>query len=173
MEMSLLLQSINPKVAKMAPTLQKARPKQRAHSFKLQTISCRADGLAMHKKKANFYEVLSLGSENNVGLQDIKKAYRSMARKFHPDVCPPSAKEESTRKFIELQTAYETLSDPISREMYDYQLSLAGSSVGLGVEGFCMEVKRSMFQREVWEEQLRGLHKRSQTRRERKNYRSM
>ncbi|BFG35371.1 hypothetical protein CerSpe_216440 [Prunus speciosa] len=157
----------------MAPTLQKARPKQRAHSFKLQTISCRADGLAMHKKKANFYEVLSLGSENNVGLQDIKKAYRSMARKFHPDVCPPSAKEESTRKFIELQTAYETLSDPISREMYDYQLSLAGSSVGLGVEGFCMEVKRSMFQREVWEEQLRGLHKRSQTRRERKNYRSM
>ncbi|CAB4313831.1 unnamed protein product [Prunus armeniaca] len=172
MEMSLPLQSINPKVAKMALMLQKASSKQRARSFTLQTISCRADGLAMHKKKPNFYEVLSL-SENNIGLDDIKKAYRSMARKFHPDVCPPLAKEESTRKFIELQKAYETLSDPISREMYDYQLGLAGSSVGLGVEGFCMEVKRSMFRREVWEEQLRGLHKRSQTRRERKNYRSM
>lgn len=134
-------------------------------------ISCRAhDGLAMHKKNkaSNFYELLSLGSENNnkqVGLHEIKKAYRNMALQFHPDVVPPSEKEESTRRFIELQKAYETLSDPISRQMYDYQLGLGDSSI----EGLCMDqVKRSMFRKEVWEEQLRGLHKRSQTRTGRK-----
>ncbi|KAB2617402.1 chaperone protein dnaJ 20 [Pyrus ussuriensis x Pyrus communis] len=163
MEISFQLQSNN-------PMLQKARPKKNSpSSYMIQTISCRGDGLESHAKKANFYEVLSLGSENNIDLHDIKKAYRSMARQFHPDVCAPSAKEESTRKFIELQKAYETLSDPVLRQMYDYQLSLADSSLGLGVEEFCMEVKRSIFQREVWEEQLRGLHKRSQTRRERRS----
>lgn len=134
------------------------------------TISCRArhDQLRMqnYSKEANFYEALSLGSEN-VGLEDIKKAYRSMALQYHPDVFhDPSAKEEATRRFIELQKAYETLSDPRLREIYDYELSLADHyDVGFG-----LEARRSLFPKEVWENQLRGLNKRSQIRMKRGKY---
>lgn len=41
------------------------------------------------RKSNNFYEVLSLRSEdiNNVGINDIKRAYRCMALQYHPDVC--------------------------------------------------------------------------------------
>ncbi|XP_004289327.1 PREDICTED: chaperone protein dnaJ 20, chloroplastic-like [Fragaria vesca subsp. vesca] len=169
MNMEISFQITNPKLEKMVsmPSNQKAY------------ISCRSHGgLAMHKKNkaSNFYDLLSLGSENNnkVGLHEIKKAYRNMALQLHPDVVPPSAKEESTRRFIELQKAYETLSDPVSRQIYDYQLGLGISSVGWGVDESCMDqVNRSMFSKEVWEEQLRGLHKRSQTRTGRKHYRPM
>ncbi|XP_010090559.2 chaperone protein dnaJ 20, chloroplastic [Morus notabilis] len=131
------------------------------------TISCRSstsghNQLQMdnYTKKANFYEVLSL-STKIVGLEDIKKAYRSMALQYHPDVClDPSAKAESTRRFIEVQKAYETLSNPVSRKMYDYELGLADyNSLGFGMEG-----KTSVFSKEVWENQLHELRRRSQSR---------
>ncbi|XP_039036469.1 chaperone protein DnaJ-like [Hibiscus syriacus] len=117
-------------------------------------ISCRAGNLAMQRGKANFYEVLSLAYAENVCLSDIKKAYRRMVLRYHPDVCPPSAKEESTKRFLELQMAYETLSDPVSREMYDCELGL----------GFMEEEedRESRFPRNVWEKQLDGLKKRGQ-----------
>ena len=164
MNMEISFQITNSKLAKMVPM----PSKQKAY------ISCRAnDGLSMQKnnKASNFYELLSLRSEKNnkVSLHEIKKAYRNLALQFHPDVVPPSAKEESTRRFIELQKAYETLSDPVLRQKYDYQLGIGDSSIGLGVEELSMDqVKRSMFSKGVWEEQLRGLHKRSQTRTGRK-----
>ncbi|XP_016574316.2 chaperone protein dnaJ A6, chloroplastic-like [Capsicum annuum] len=73
-----------------------------------------------------FYEVLSLHS-TNVGFEEIKKAYRCKALQYHPDICDDSNKEEPIRRFIELRKAYETLSDPISRQIYDYELSLMDS----------------------------------------------
>ncbi|XP_059432616.1 chaperone protein dnaJ 20, chloroplastic-like [Corylus avellana] len=131
------------------------------------TISCRAanyDQLAMQKKNTNFYEVLSLRSEN-VGFDEIKKAYRNLALQCHPDVCPdPSAKVESTRRFVEVRKAYETLSDPISRKVYDHKLGLV-KSMGSEAEGAAME---SRFSKKVWENQLYGLKKRSQVRMHRK-----
>ncbi|ONK73998.1 uncharacterized protein A4U43_C03F1740 [Asparagus officinalis] len=75
------------------------------------------------KKEENFYEILSLKSER-VGADAIKRAYRSMALQYHPDVCPPSKREEHTKMFIELQRAYKTLSDPITRRRYDCHLAL-------------------------------------------------
>ena len=160
MEISLRM---NPKIETMVPKLHKRGSRRKAYEFR--TVSCRANVLAMQKTNTNFYQVLSLGSEN-VGFDEIKKAYRSMALQYHPDVCPHSAKEESTRRFVELQKAYETLSDPISREMYDYQLGLV-KSMGSGV---CMEDRKSKFPKEVWERQLYGLKKRSQVRMEKKKH---
>lgn len=63
----------------------------------------------------DFYKVL--GVERTAAPADIQKAYRTLARKYHPDVNPDdkSAKE----KFQKLQRAYEVLSDPKKREMYD------------------------------------------------------
>ncbi|XP_031277503.1 chaperone protein dnaJ 20, chloroplastic-like [Pistacia vera] len=45
--------------------------------------------------------------------------YKQLVRKYHPDVSPPERIEEHTKRFIQVQEAYETLSDPISRVLYD------------------------------------------------------
>jgi molecular chaperone DnaJ len=66
-------------------------------------------------KKRDYYEVL--GVAKDASQNDIKLAYRRLARKLHPDMnkTDPQAKE----KFIELQEAYEVLSDPEKRSNYD------------------------------------------------------
>ncbi|KAE8665735.1 Slufate transporter 2,1 [Hibiscus syriacus] len=117
--------------------------------MKVQAVSCGVDGFAAAERgKSSFYKVLSLDSEN-VGLAEIKKAYRRMVLQYHPDVCSPSSKEESTQRFLELQTAYGTLSDPISRQIYDYELSLV-NSIGFGFGNYTMnERRRSNVRRDV------------------------
>lgn len=132
-----------------------SKNKWKIHQMKI--TSCMESG----KSNNNLYEVLSLRSENinNVGINDIKRAYRCMALQYHPDVCHDhSNKEESTRRFIELQKAYETLSDPILRENYDYQLSLRDS----------YENSSRIVHKDVWERQLNGLRKRSSHRMDKK-----
>ena len=66
-------------------------------------------------KKRDYYEVLGVGKDATE--KDIKLAYRRLARQLHPDVnkTDPKAKE----KFIEVQEAYEVLSDPDKRSNYD------------------------------------------------------
>lgn len=59
----------------------------------------------------NYYEIL--GVDRNATPEDIKKAYRRLASKNHPD------KGGDTQKFQEIQTAYDTLSNPERRAQYD------------------------------------------------------
>ncbi|CAN0864460.1 Chaperone protein dnaJ 20, chloroplastic [Linum grandiflorum] len=84
-----------------------------------------------------------------------------MAMKYHPDVRP---EEDSTRRFVEIREAYETLSDPGSRRVYDYELSMM-NSVGFG---FGSGLSRDG-SKDVWEIQLDGLKERSRARMEMKN----
>ncbi|XP_050205876.1 chaperone protein dnaJ 20, chloroplastic-like [Mercurialis annua] len=65
----------------------------------------------------SFYGLLGISEAGTNS--DIKKAYKQLARKYHPDVSPPGRKEEYTKRFIEVQEAYETLSDPERRALYD------------------------------------------------------
>ncbi|XP_059303438.1 chaperone protein dnaJ 20, chloroplastic-like [Lycium ferocissimum] len=69
----------------------------------------------------SFYELL--GIPETVSLFEIKQAYKQQARKYHPDVSPPGRVEEYTERFIRVQEAYETLSDPKTRDMYDKHMS--------------------------------------------------
>lgn len=85
----------------------------------------RAGIRALHSSES-LYELLGIGgSEATLG--DIKKAYKKMARKYHPDVAPPERVEEHTRRFIMVKEAYETLSNPHKRALYDSDLALGFS----------------------------------------------
>src|SRR5438874_7117578 len=63
----------------------------------------------------DYYEVL--GVNKNATEEEIKKAYRKLARKYHPDLNPND--KEANRKFQQINEAHEVLSDPEKRKKYD------------------------------------------------------
>jgi curved DNA-binding protein len=63
----------------------------------------------------DYYKVL--GIDKNASTEDIKKAYRKLARKYHPDVNPNN--KEAHKKFQEINEANEVLGDPEKRKKYD------------------------------------------------------
>lgn len=65
-----------------------------------------------------------LGISRQVGIAEIKTAYREKARRYHPDANPPAKRDECTKKFMQVQEAYEVLADPDLRADYDYRLRL-------------------------------------------------
>jgi molecular chaperone DnaJ len=79
----------------------------------------------------NLYE--TLGVPKNAPQDEIKKAYRKLARKFHPDRNPGD--DEAEAKFKEVQTAYDTLSDPEKRKQYD-RFGSNGRGPAAGPQGF-------------------------------------
>lgn len=73
-----------------------------------------ADGMS-------FYQLLGISESGT--LPEIKQAYKQLARKYHPDVSPPDRVEEYTQWFIRVQEAYETLSDPGRKALYDHDMA--------------------------------------------------
>ncbi|XP_050220263.1 chaperone protein dnaJ 20, chloroplastic-like [Mercurialis annua] len=69
----------------------------------------------------SFYELLGIPESGN--LLEIKQAYKQLARKYHPDVSPPDRVQEYTQRFIQVQEAYETLSDPRRKAVYDRDMA--------------------------------------------------
>ncbi len=78
----------------------------------------------------DYYKILSVGRDASAA--DIQKAYRKLARKYHPDVNPDDA--TAKRKFQEIQKAYEVLNDAEKREMYD-RYGSSFESMGAGGPG--------------------------------------
>ena len=78
-------------------------------------------------KKRDYYKVL--GVDRTATKQEIKKAFRKMALKYHPDKNPG---EDTTKKFREVAEAYEVLGDEGKRKLYDGQGHNAWSGEGAG-----------------------------------------
>ncbi|KAL1557502.1 chaperone protein dnaJ 20, chloroplastic-like [Salvia divinorum] len=110
----------------------------------------------------SLYEVLGIG-ESVSSVSDIKKAYKKMARKYHPDVSPPERVDENTRRFIMVKEAYEILSNPQRRALYDRNLA-AGHHV--------QEIEENEEWKMRWQTQLDELKRRSNdiSRRERMSW---
>lgn len=97
---------------------------------------------------SDYYDVL--GIARDAGPDEIKRAYRALARQYHPDVNPDPAAEET---FKELSLAYSVLSDPEKRQRYDRFGAEAfqggnGGAAGFGGGGFAFDLEdlvRSFF----------------------------
>lgn len=86
----------------------------------------------MAEQKRDYYEVL--GIDKNADDAAIKKAYRALAKKYHPDMNPGDA--EAEKKFKEASEAYAILSDPEKRKQYDQFGHAAFEGGGGGYGGF-------------------------------------
>ncbi|MGA6828365.1 molecular chaperone DnaJ [Nitrospira sp. NS4] len=84
--------------------------------------------------KRDYYDIL--GVEKTVSDEELKKAYRKLARQHHPDLhTGDHQKKTAEEKFKEINEAYETLSDQEKRKRYD-MFGHAGAQQGAGFEGF-------------------------------------
>jgi len=81
-------------------------------------------------EKRDYYEVL--GVSHNADETELKKAYRKLAKQYHPDMNPNN--KEAEAKFKEINEAYAVLSDPQKRQQYD-RFGHSGLN-GTGFEGF-------------------------------------
>ncbi len=86
----------------------------------------------MPETKRDYYEVL--GVSRNATQEEIKAAYRRLAKQYHPDRNPENRKE-AEEKFKELSEAYEVLADPEKRRLYD-TYGHQGVSAQFGPGGF-------------------------------------
>ncbi len=89
---------------------------------------------------ADHYE--ALGVSRDASGDEIKKAYRKLARELHPDVNPDPAIQE---KFKEVTAAYDTLSDPQKRQQYDMGGSNMGGFGGFGNAGGFSDIMDAFF----------------------------
>ena len=71
----------------------------------------------MAVKYRDYYEVLGL--PRTAKASDVKRAYRKLARKHHPDLQTASERSSAAERFKEINEAYEVLSDPDKRAKYD------------------------------------------------------
>lgn len=88
-------------------------------------------------QKRDYYEIL--GVSRDAEADTIKKEYRKLAMKYHPDKNPDN--KEAEEKFKEASEAYEILSDPEKRQLYD-QYGHDGVSGQFGAGGFSWKTLR-------------------------------
>ncbi|PWA51625.1 dnaJ domain-containing protein [Artemisia annua] len=118
-------------------------------------------GFCTTSSEETLYDLLGISA--SVPLSEIKSAYKQMALKYHPDVSPPERADEYTTRFIRVQEAYETLSDPEARAMYDSCMAKGLHLAFSGKAGSRFQARSDEKQRwkTSWEAQVNELKRRS------------
>lgn len=94
----------------------------------------------MTETKRDYFEVL--GIPRTADEETVKRAYRALAVKYHPDLQPPDKKEAAQKCFMEVSEAYQVLSDPARRRQYQQS---AGVTLGHGASRALMEFCEKTF----------------------------
>ena len=81
----------------------------------------------------NYYTVLGITKDANE--EEIKKAYKKLAMKYHPDKNPDGEKETAEAEFKKISEAYSIIGDPIKRRNYDLGIP---TSIGGNFDPFTM-----------------------------------
>ena len=89
------------------------------HKLLLLVIVLALLGELLDAKNDPFEPYSVLGVHRRATNQDIRKAYKKLAREWHPDKVPDAQKAEAEAKFIQINRAYELLNDPDRRRQYD------------------------------------------------------
>lgn len=76
----------------------------------------------------SYYNILQVSPEATIS--DIKKAYKLLAKKFHPDMNPKEKQEWAEENFRKINMAYEVLSNPVEREKYDNEADVEFTPYG-------------------------------------------
>ncbi len=108
----------------------------------------------------SFYTIL--GVSNAATAEELRRAYRVLARRYHPDVNPGRASEE---KFKQIAAAYDVLSDPAKRKAYDVELE-ANSRAGRDETSFAQGFEayaRAQNQRDSAAQRFRDAQRRQQS----------
>ncbi|CAM6094481.1 unnamed protein product [Calypogeia fissa] len=104
-------------------------------------VLCTATGM----KPATLYDVL--GISDMVTDDEIKAAFRRIAKEVHPDQAPPNQVQEYQKKFMEVHKAYSVLKDPRTRSLYNYEIRNSVYNKVVKVEDW----KRSQWRGCNWE----------------------
>ncbi|KAK0589748.1 hypothetical protein LWI29_018018 [Acer saccharum] len=135
-------------------------------------MACMSNSSLYVTAESSLYELLGISERGT--LRDIKQAYKQLVLKYHPDVSPPECVQEYTNKFIRIQEAYETLSDPNSRALYDSDLARglhmafsARKQFHHQYKGLDLDVRGEC--KSQWETQLKELKRRRMNRDSRNN----
>ena len=83
--------------------------------------------------KKDYYEVL--GIAKGASAEDIKKAYRKLAREHHPDMVKETDKKHAEERFKEINEAYQVLGDTEKKQMYDQYGHTANHQGSSGQQG--------------------------------------
>ena len=85
----------------------------------IQKLQQKAQTLLKRSKNKDYYKILNVASDADD--RTIKRAYRSLTKKFHPDKAAPQgiSKEDAEKKMAGINEAYEVLSDPEKRAQFD------------------------------------------------------
>ncbi len=104
----------------------------------------------------NYYEIL--GVEKDSDENDLRKKYRKLAMKYHPDHNPDDP--EAQEKFKEVAEAYGVLSDPQKRKQYDMFIASGGTDFNSGAGGFSYsqeEIFRDLFNDPQFQQMFRSI----------------
>ncbi|XP_065864927.1 chaperone protein dnaJ 20, chloroplastic-like [Euphorbia lathyris] len=144
--------SSTPPITSRPDTIIHFKPFSRFPNSSFKTKSADRDTIVVN---LSFYEILGIPESGS--LTEIKQAYKKLARKYNSYLWPPPPDEveEYSRMFIKIKEAYDTLSDPIKRAVYDEYIHHEYSDVKCNQE----EVSRAWMNH--WEAQASGLEIRS------------